>query len=81
MNRNEYTGGRQMMAHDLWDLTERDRAIIRYRELKEQKFLRESGTFESGAKRVVRDMFIGVLLIAFFLMIVLGAIMFKNAGV
>lgn len=79
---NEYTGGREMMVTDLWDLTERDRAIIRLRELREAKFKRESmQDFKTGSKKALWDMAAGILCLVVSFLIVLAAIMFKNAGI
>lgn len=77
----EYNGGREMMAPDLWDLTERDRAMIRLRELKEEKFLRETEDFQGGVTRAFRAFLIGGLCLAVFFLLVLLAIMYGNAGV
>lgn len=77
-----YTGGREMMVTDLWDLTDRDRAIIRLRELREAKFKRESmRDFKTGSKKALRDMAAGILCLVVSFLIVLAAIMFKNAGI
>ena len=67
-----------MMVTDMWDLTDRDRAIIRLRELKEEKFLRESEFNRSNTLNAFSNMLMGILMLALTLVFCLLAVIYSD---
>lgn len=72
-----YTGGREMCVNDFYELTDRDRAQIRLRELREEKFLRDCEEL-SGAKTVIYETLKGILMLAATALFCLVAIIWQK---